>query len=425
MSKATILLVQDARTQGNSTKRYLETAGHTVIWAGSGMSALLAAGKYAVDLILLDVSLPDIDGSDLCHRFRSRRDTHMIPIILFTAHEMAIGGSGRKSDGPDAYLVKPFTQAQLSTRITEVLHARPQADAARPLQHAVPQSPTGQVPPASEAKGGRGAAQQQVGPAAPQQAPGAGKPSVPPARPDTRPEPTRTMVAGPRSALKPKPEPEPASLPAAVPAPPVPPAKPVLRLVPKPQLAAAQAPASAPPVPPMPSVPPFGGSLDQVVDPATGLFGRTQFEVMFSKEFKRAVRFKQQMSCMIIDLDGSDMGRKADETLVKALIAIVQRTIREVDTAAWWTGGSLIVLLPNTMRNDAVQAGMRILEAVAVEHFTWPDSTQVTVNIGVAGLPDRKIDSEQKLIEAAAVACVRAHQTMLPPPDPFGRKEDR
>jgi len=135
---------------------------------------------------------------------------------------------------------------------------------------------------------------------------------------------------------------------------------------------------------------------------------------MFSKEFKRAVRFKQQMSCMLIDLDGSEMGRKADEALVKALIGVVQRTIREVDTAAWWTGGSLIILLPNTIRNDAVQAGMRILEAVAAHHFTWPDAAQVTVHIGVAGLPDRKIDSEEKMLQAAAAACLRARQTLLP-----------
>ena len=253
------------------------------------------------------------------------------------------------------------------------------------------------------------------------------------------------MVPGPRSALKPKPEPahEPEPAPQVPPVPQPPHGKPVLRLVPKTPSPAAQKTAAAPQpgqqparppvpasasaatVPPMPGSPFFGGTADQVVDPSTGLFGRPQFEAMFSKEYKRAVRFKQQMSCMLIDLDGSDMGRKADESLVKALIGIVQRTIREVDTAAWWTGGSLIVLLPNTMRNDAVQAGMRILEAVAGEHFTWPDSTQVTVNIGVAGLPDRKIDSEQKLIDAAAAACRRARQTMLPPPDTAGPRGER
>jgi diguanylate cyclase (GGDEF)-like protein len=157
---------------------------------------------------------------------------------------------------------------------------------------------------------------------------------------------------------------------------------------------------------------PFAGSADEVIDPSTGLFSRPQFDAMFSKEFKRAARFKQQMSCMLIDLDGSAMGRKADESLVKALIGVVQNTIREVDTAAWWSGGALIVLLPNTMRNDAVQAGMRILEAMAVHPVTWPDAARITVSIGVAGLPDRKIDSEKKMIDAAVAACRRARETM-------------
>ena len=98
---------------------------------------------------------------------------------------------------------------------------------------------------------------------------------------------------------------------------------------------------------------------------------------MFSKEFKREVRFKQQMSCMLINLDGHKLGRKADEALVKAIINLVQKTIREVDTAAWWSGESFIVLLPNTIRNDAMQAAARTLEAVATHPFTWPDATRL------------------------------------------------
>lgn len=407
MKKETILLVQDARTQGNSTKRYLENAGHTVVWAGSGMSALVAAGRYAVDLILLDVSLPDIDGIDLCQRFRSRRDTHTIPIILFTAHELPEGTFRRKADGPDDYLTKPFTEGQLSAKIAVILEARAAALEAERKQRE-DQQPT---------EGQEGQTEQKQPDEQPARRPE--QPSTPPPKPDIPSEPVRSLIPGPRSSLKPKPELE--ATPPAESA--LPPPKPALRLVPKPKPAAAAAVTPDPPAavaeeraqsPIAPLTPPFAGSPDEVIDPSTGLFSRPQFEAMFSKEFKRAVRFKQQMSCMLIDLDGSAMGREADGALVKALIGVVQRTIREVDTAAWWTGGSLIVLLPNTMRNDAVQAAMRVLEAVAVHPFTWPDATQVTVNIGVAGLPDRKIDSEQKMLEAAATACRRARQTLLP-----------
>ena len=84
------------------------------------------------------------------------------------------------------------------------------------------------------------------------------------------------------------------------------------------------------------------------------------------------------------------------------------KTIREVDTAAWWTGEKIIILLPNTIRHDAVQAAARILETVVCQNFTWLDATQITMSIGVAGLPSRDIDTEAKLIEAANRACKRA-----------------
>lgn len=155
-------------------------------------------------------------------------------------------------------------------------------------------------------------------------------------------------------------------------------------------------------------VPAAPAAEDEVVDPTTGLFSRQQFEAMFSKEFKQCQRFKQNMSCIMIDLDGRKMGRRADRALVTAIIGLLQQTIREVDTAAWWTGESFFVLLPNTIRNDAVQAAARLLEAVANHPFTWPDATQVSMSIGVAGLPDWNIDTEQKLIDAATEACSKA-----------------
>jgi diguanylate cyclase (GGDEF)-like protein len=138
---------------------------------------------------------------------------------------------------------------------------------------------------------------------------------------------------------------------------------------------------------------------------------------MFSKDFKRALRFKQQLSCMLIELEDQDGSHTADEAMVKSIIQLVQETIREVDTAAWWSGRSFIVLLPNTIRNDALQAAARLLEAVATHSFTWPDSTRVTMNIGVTGLPDKNIDTEKKMIEAADALCKRARELMVPSPD--------
>ncbi len=302
--KQKILLVQNSQTQRNGAMRYLDNAGYEVVLTGSGMSALAAARKYPFDLILLDVALPDTEGSDLCRRFRLDEETRGIPIILLAASGLMPISLVDKSASPDDYLAKPYTESELVARISAALKTKR-------LQ--------------SELE-----------------------------------EKTRLLAETISQA-------DPAS----------------------------------------------------VIDPETGLFSRRQFEAMLSKEFKRSQRFKQPMSCMLIDLDGEKMGRKADAALVKSIIGLVQKTIREVDTAALWTGDQLIVLLPNTIRNDAVQAAARILETVAIYPFTWPDATRVTMNIGVAGLPDKHIDTAGRLIEEASAACKRTQEMMLKPPHPF------
>jgi len=342
MSNIKILLVQDIQTQSNRTKLALERLDYDVFGAGSGLSALVTARTAAVDLILLDVALPDVDGSDLCRRFKQSDYTRLIPIILLVGHEYKPSPFIRPNEGPDEYLQKPCTSHDLQAMINRLLRTRV-------LQKAAHQMP--------------------------------------------KPEPA--AGSNPEFAPEQIPAPKPSQ-------------RPILKLVQKLEAKpAAQA------------LPPEGeqaGTAHDIIDPATGLFSRAQFEAMLSKEFKQCLRFKQQMSCIMIDLDGRKMGRTADAALVKAIIGLVQNTIREVDTAAWWTGESLIVLLPQTLRGDAVQAAARVLEAVAVYPFTWPDATRVTMSIGVAGLPDKNIDSVEKLIEAATEMCKKALDMMVPVP---------
>jgi diguanylate cyclase (GGDEF)-like protein len=399
----------------------------------------MTARNEAVDLILLDVALPDIEGIDLCNQFRVRQDTRSIPIILLTGRGYTPERKAGKSYGPDGYLEKPYTESELEDRIAEVLHAGAAATAQAteplpgPVQTTEPQRGPGSSGDPASLRDPRPALITVM-----QHAPGPDLKLVPKAEPGRRLLPA--IAAALKRELKPDEDGERRPILKSAP-------RPDLRLVPKqepgapgkPEPAPAQTngphgnseqgpdipqgPASDPELPtePKPNSPlspllSFGGTGNAVVDPATGLFGRPQFEAMFSKEFKRAVRFKQQMSCMLINLDGQKMGRRADEALVKAIIGLVQKTIREVDTAAWWSGEAFIVLLPNTIRHDALQAAARILEAVANHQFTWPDSTNVTVSIGVAGLPDENIDSEQKLIETADATCRRAQEMMVPPP---------
>ena len=371
--KKKILLIQSTQTQGNGTKRHLEDRGYKVFWAGSGLSALMLARNTSIDLILLDVALPDIEGMDMCRRFRQRPDTHSIPIILLVARGYRPERSSNGTYRPDDYLAKPYGESELDEKISAVLALKTAA-----AQPGLSAKPAGSSP-----------------------------------------EPTPALIT--MRQQSPAPEPEDLQEEAPKPVPALPPA--LSPPVSSDAVASREEAASEQETPDgglqgdleLPILP-FRATGVAVIDPATGLFGRPQFEAMFDKEFKRSVRFKNPMSLMLIDLDGRNRGQIADEALVKAMIALVQKTIREVDTAAWWSGESFMVLLPNTSSTDALQAAARTLEAVALHPFSWPDATRVTMNIGVAGLPNPEIATPQQLIESAGAVMRRAQELMTPPP---------
>ncbi|HEX9021180.1 MAG TPA: response regulator [Nitrospirota bacterium] len=432
MTKQKILLIQSEYTMGNGTKHHLEEGGYQVIVAGSGLLALTMARNTVIDLILLDVALPDIQGLDLCRTFRQRSDTRSIPIILFTTRGYTPDRKAAGGFGPDDYLAKPYSEKELDERIASVLKSRapetviePEHNAPRTSGPTTDQEPGAEQPSLQETEAEPSTiALHEPGP---DQKPshGAERESRTEDEPASAASPASEHSTEQKTVLAPMQQANSQEAPSAV----------------EPGSESAQATAlnlkeavdqaSAPSQGPAPnakpaesaepdssqpsSLLPITGTGD-VVDPATGLFGRPQFEAMFSKEFKRATRFKQQLSLMLINLDGRKRGQTADGNLVKSIIALIQKTIREVDTAAWWSGEAFIVLLPNTIRNDALQAAARVLEAVALYPFTWPDATRITVNIGVAGLPDKNIDSERKLLEAAGAACERAQELMTPPP---------
>jgi len=390
MKKARILLVQNAQTHGNGTKRALDGTGYDVIWVGSGVSALAAAKQWTIALVIIDVALPDIEGSELCRRFRSSETMKNVPIILLAPREYAVSPlNEQQGGGPDVYLAKPYSDSELAASISAALTMRVSEKALPTVVKMGPRPDTDTEMRAERRPEPQSTPiQEQWSVSAPQ------------LRPLMQAEPRTQAGPVPTPGAKQSPVPDPKSA-----------ARPQLQLVRKAEPMPAIHPADqSPDAESLPGSPPE----DEVVDPSTGLFSRKHFEAMFSKDFKRAARFKQQISCMIIDLDGRRIGRAGDEATLKSIIRLVQQTIREVDTAAWWTGKELIILLPNTIRNDALQAAMRILETVANHPFTWADSTKVTMSIGVAGLPDKFIDTEQKLIDAAAMACKRAGDLMRP-----------
>lgn len=116
--KQTVLIVEDEPAIADNIRFALETEGFATCWHAMGMDVLpLLAGK-TIDLIILDVGLPDINGFDLCKAIRQK---YTVPIIFLTARSDEIDRVVGLEIGADDYMVKPFSPRELAARARAVL----------------------------------------------------------------------------------------------------------------------------------------------------------------------------------------------------------------------------------------------------------------------------------------------------------------
>ena len=115
---ARILVVDDDVTVREVVTSYLQAHHHTTIEAGDGEQAVRLVGQEPIDLVVLDLMLPGIDGLEATRRIRAQRD---LPIIMLTA-------LGSQQDrllglelGADDYLTKPFSPRELALRADSIL----------------------------------------------------------------------------------------------------------------------------------------------------------------------------------------------------------------------------------------------------------------------------------------------------------------
>jgi DNA-binding response OmpR family regulator len=115
---ARILVVDDDTTVREVVTSYLQAHHHTTIEAGDGEQAVRLVGQEPIDLVVLDLMLPGIDGLEATRRIRAQRD---LPIIMLTA-------LGSQQDrllglelGADDYLTKPFSPRELALRADSIL----------------------------------------------------------------------------------------------------------------------------------------------------------------------------------------------------------------------------------------------------------------------------------------------------------------
>lgn len=121
---AKILLVEDNEMNRDMLSRRLERKGHTVTLALDGAEGLTKARSDNPDLILMDMSLPVIDGWEATRRLKADEATRRIPVIALTAHAMASDEAKAREAGCDDFDTKPIELPRLLDKIQALLQSK-------------------------------------------------------------------------------------------------------------------------------------------------------------------------------------------------------------------------------------------------------------------------------------------------------------
>ncbi len=114
MSQPRILLVDDERAIQLTIATLLRSRGYTTIVAGSGAEAIAAFERERPQLVILDLRLPDMDGTAVCRQLRERAD---VPILILSVHGDERNKVAALDAGADDYVTKPFSPEELLARI--------------------------------------------------------------------------------------------------------------------------------------------------------------------------------------------------------------------------------------------------------------------------------------------------------------------
>jgi len=113
-SKGTILVVDDEEYVRKLLQRILEESGYSIVTASNGYEALERFSQHKIDLVLLDIKMPGLDGFSVLEQIRK---TSNVPVIMLTAVKETTTVRDTLSLGADDYVQKPFNQRELLLRI--------------------------------------------------------------------------------------------------------------------------------------------------------------------------------------------------------------------------------------------------------------------------------------------------------------------
>ena len=120
-SKGTILYVEDNSDNRKLVRRVLEVEGYSVVEAKDAEQALERLGTESIDLALMDINMPDMDGYTLTAKIKSMPEHSKLPIVAVTANVMRGDRERSLEAGCDGYIQKPIDIDTLSQQIEKFL----------------------------------------------------------------------------------------------------------------------------------------------------------------------------------------------------------------------------------------------------------------------------------------------------------------
>ncbi len=151
-------------------------------------------------------------------------------------------------------------------------------------------------------------------------------------------------------------------------------------------------------------------------DGLTGLFNHRYFQEALSKDFQRALRYHESLSCVLCDIDffkkfNDTYGHQTGDDVLRILAQLIEDALRETDLAARYGGEEFALVLYHTPGPAAQMVAERLRESVESHDFISGDlSLKVTISAGVATFPHEDIPDHKNLVECADKALYRAKE---------------
>ncbi len=124
MSKLKIMVVDDSFTYRMTIKELLEDNDYEVLLGTNGAEALEIVRKSPPDLAILDIIMPDMNGTEVCQQIKSDTRLRFLPVILLASKDDTQDKVNGYGIGADEYLTKPFNEEELLAKLKSLLRIR-------------------------------------------------------------------------------------------------------------------------------------------------------------------------------------------------------------------------------------------------------------------------------------------------------------